>query len=291
MAGQNQSYSSPERVIDMLLAFAEPDTQHSVQSIAKAFGTSRSSTYRYLQILRRRALIEEDGAPGHYRLGRRIAAIARAARAGVDVVAVAEPVMRALAAETGETTMLTRCLADRIVCAACVESPQAVRISFEPARDLPLHGGSPARVHLAYLEATEISRHLSRPLEQLTSRTLVDRAAVRRDLASIRRRGYAISEGEVDADVRSISAPVFSRRDESPARAAAGAANTRGSAVPGPVVAGLTLAGPRFRLTRAALRDLIPAVVDAARQIGEAYARGTQSHAPERAASLRFIRL
>ena len=52
MNGRSQGYSSPERVLDMLIAFGEPDRPHSVHSLARAFGTSRSSTYRYLQMLR-----------------------------------------------------------------------------------------------------------------------------------------------------------------------------------------------------------------------------------------------
>ena len=282
MSGRSQSYSSPERVLDMLIAFAEPDAPHSVHAIARAFGTSRSSTYRYLQMLRKRALIEEDGSPGHYRLGRRVADIARGVRADADVVAVAEPVMRALTAETGETTLLTRQLGARVVCAACVESPHAVRISFEPARDLPLHAGSAARVHLAFLPAPEIVRVLARPLERLTARTLTDRAAVRQDLASIRRRGYGTSEGEVDADVRSVSVPIL----------APGRRSATDAPVP-VVVAGLTLAGPRFRLSRAALRQATPRVVEAARRIGEAYASATPApgRGLERTGGLRLIRL
>jgi DNA-binding IclR family transcriptional regulator len=304
MSGRSPTYSSPERVLDMLIAFAEPDTPHSVHSIARAFGTSRSSTYRYLQMLRKRALIEEEeGLPGHYRLGRRVADIARGLRAVTDVVTVAEPIMRALTAETGETTLLTRQLGSRVVCAACVESPQAVRISFEPARDLPLHAGSTARVHLAFLAASEIARLLSRPLERLTARTLTDPAAVRQDLAAIRRRGYAISEGEIDADVRSISVPVLAPRGRAEGPAAARLSPGSGGIRPGQprplasgagvVVAGLTLAGPRFRLSRGALRQAAPRVLEAARLIGEAYAGAPAAPArgAERAAGLRIIRL
>jgi DNA-binding IclR family transcriptional regulator len=155
--------------------------------------------------------------------------------------------MRELAMETRETVLLTRRVADRAVCVACVESPQAIRISFEPARNTPLHAGSAAKVLLAHLTEAEVDRLLTRPLEALTPKTITDPGQLRRELAAMRRHGYATSEGEVDAGVRSVSAPLLTRN--------------------GGVVAGLTLAGPAFRLSAAAVRGVAPRVLAAARRI------------------------
>jgi DNA-binding IclR family transcriptional regulator len=229
----------------MLLAFA--GSTHSVHSLSRRFGTSRSSTYRYLEMLRRRQLIEAAPAAGHYRLGSRVVELARDAETSVDVVAVAEPVMRALAMQSGETVLLTRRVGHRVLCAACVESPQVVRIAYEPARDLPLHSGSAARIHLASLDDEEIEGVLARPREGLTPDTLTDPGRLRRELALIRRRGYATSAGEIDPGVRSVSVAVL--------------------APSGQMVAGLTVAGPRFRLSARGVVALVPPLQDAARRI------------------------
>jgi DNA-binding IclR family transcriptional regulator len=250
--------SSPERVLDMLLSFTGPDAAQSVHDLAHRFGTSRSSTYRYLQMLRARGLVEEGPAPGQFRLGSRLLTLTRAAP--IDLAAVARPVMRALAVETGETVLLTRRQGVRVVMVECVESPRAVRIAFEPARNTPLHAGSAARIHLAHLDPDEIEAVLARPLERLTAHTPADPAALRRELALIRRRGYATSEGEVDPDVRSVSAPV--------------------PGTDGGMVAGLTVAGPRFRLTRPAARALAPRLIAAARAIAGRLARSGDGRPP-----------
>lgn len=266
------AFTSPERVLDLLLSFGDGKLEYSVQAMARRFGTSRSSTYRYLQMLRKRELIAEAATPGHYRLGPRVLDLARAVSGPADLGAVAEPVMRQLALETRETVLLTRRLAHRAVCVACVESPQAIRISFEPARNTPLHAGSAAKIHLAHLDAVELDRLLARPLEALTSRTITDPARLRRELAAIRRQGYAVSEGEVDPGVRSLSAPVLARD--------------------GAVVAGLTLAGPSFRLSAAAVRAVAPRVLDAARRITAGLEDRSGVHARSRAGvtALRLIR-
>jgi DNA-binding IclR family transcriptional regulator len=257
-------------VLDLLLSFGDGAPEHSVQTLARRCATSRSSTYRYLQMLRKRALVTAV-RPGHYRLGPRVLDLARVVAGPADLVAVAEPILRQLALETRETVLLTRRVGDRAVCVACVESPQAIRISFEPARNTPLHAGSAAKVLLAHLPDAEIDELLARPLEALTPKTITDASHLRRELAWIRRHGYATSEGEVDAGVRSVSAPVRARD--------------------GAVLAGLTLAGPAFRLSAAAVRGLAPRVTAAARRIAATLHGDTGAPARPGSATPRVIRV
>lgn len=69
-------YTSIDRVLDILLMFGASSEPLSMPMLARAFGTSRSSTYRYLQILRSRGLVEEAATAGHYRLGPAATALA-----------------------------------------------------------------------------------------------------------------------------------------------------------------------------------------------------------------------
>jgi IclR family acetate operon transcriptional repressor len=55
---------------------------------------------------------------------------------------------------------------------------------------------------------------LSGPLERRTERTLTDPAAVRAEAESIRGRGYATEDGELQDGVRAVAAPVFSAGGE-----------------------------------------------------------------------------
>lgn len=266
--------SSPERVLDMLLSFGDARPVLTADAIGRRFGTSRSSTYRYLQILRRRDLIEEGPVAGSWRLGPGVLRLVRAVAGQGDLVTLAEPMMRQLALETGESVLLTRRSGDRAVCVACVESPQPVRIAFEPARNTPLHAGSAARVHLAYADRQDAERVLRAPLERLTPRTPCDPAVLRRELATIRRRGWATSHGEVDEGVRSLSAPVPGRD--------------------GRPVAGLTVAGPEFRMGNRRLHALAASLLEAARRLATLVSEGggaARTPVAGAAAALRFIRM
>jgi DNA-binding IclR family transcriptional regulator len=50
---------------------------------------------------------------------------------------------------------------------------------------------------------------LDRPLEHHTKRTVVDPAALRREVAAARERGYAVEVGEFEEGISGVAAPVF----------------------------------------------------------------------------------
>ena len=89
----------------------------------------------------------------------------------------------------------------------CLEREDAgtrvVRISYERGQVLPTNAGASAHALLAWLpEATAEAVLDSVSLPAFTDRTLTDKHAIMRRLAETRERGYSISRGELDHDVR-----------------------------------------------------------------------------------------
>jgi len=74
---------------------------------------------------------------------------------------------------------------------------------------IPLHAGSKGLVLLAYESPEFVSAYCAQPLEQLTSLTISDEAALRQQLAEVRAAGFAQTEGDVQNFTGSIAAPVF----------------------------------------------------------------------------------
>jgi DNA-binding IclR family transcriptional regulator len=208
----------------------------------------RCTTYRYLQRVRSYGLVEENDSSGGFRLGLAVFRLARAARQGMGLSEIALPVMHELVAQTGETALLTRRTDAHVVCIERVESQQRVRLSYERGQVLPLHAGASAKVLLAYLDPEEIEVILSNgPFPRYTEHTMTDPDTLREQLEVIRSRGYAMSEGEVDDGVRGVAAPIFDAHKR--------------------VVAGLSVAGPAFRINDAILPGVIQAVQEAANRI------------------------
>jgi DNA-binding IclR family transcriptional regulator len=242
--------ATADRAIDVLLLFTEQQPVLSAEEVSEQLGMPRSTTYRYLQSLRSSGLIEDDTSSGGFRLGPEILRLARVARQGLGLPELALPIMQELSKQTGESVILTRRAGQHVICIERVESTHRVRLSYERGQVLPLHAGASAKVLLAFLPQREIDEVLSTgPFPRYTERTMTDPELLGQQLESIRTRGYAMSEGEVDDGVRGIAAPIWGAHGE--------------------IVAGLSVAGPAFRLNEQALPYVIEAVQEAARTISE----------------------
>lgn len=239
--------STADRTVDLLLLFDERHPARSAVEVSRALGMPRSTTYRYLQTLRSYRLIEEDDSRG-FRLGPRILQLARIARAGLGLSELALPVMREVAAKTGEAVLLTRRSGPSVVCVERVESAHPVRLSYERGHVLPVHAGASAKVLLAFSTPDEIDAVLaSTRLRRFTARTVTDPRRLRRQLREIRAQGHAVTDGEVDEGVRGVAAAIFHPD--------------------GRVAAGLSVAGPAYRLDDARLPAIVRTVRDGAEAI------------------------
>lgn len=243
--------STADRTIDLLFLFDERHPVRSAAELSELLDMPRSTTYRYLQTLRSSGLIEEDDDARGFRLGARVLQLARVARAGLGLSEASLPTMREVAARTGEAVLLTRRSRSSVVCVELVESSQpGVRLSWERGHALPVHAGASAKVLLAFSTPAEIDVVLAAArLPRYTARTIINPKLLRKQLEEIRAQGYAITDGEVDEGVRGIAAPIFSPH--------------------GPIAAGLSVAGPAYRLDDARL----PAVLRAVREGAEAITR------------------
>jgi len=149
------------RVLALMLTFSADDHTLTARQLAERTGIALPSVYRYLTLLRETGLLAGDER-GSYRLSARLVGLARAAEAAESIIDVADPVMRDLAARTGETVILVRLIGRSAVCVHRVQSPQQLRISFEAGQPLPLDRGASARLLLAsFFRIAGVSKRLA----------------------------------------------------------------------------------------------------------------------------------
>ena len=223
------SVTSGIQVLDRAVAVLDTVAQNGPSSLADlqdATGLARPTAYRIAVALERHGVLAR-GDDGRFFLGHRLAAWG--AVAGRGLPDAARPVLARLADETGESAQLYVREGDQRVCIAVHERPSGLRDTVPLGARLRLDRGSGGKVLLAWA----------------TDTTGFDVAE--RELASVRRRGFAASVGEREAGVASVSAPVFGG--------------------PGAVVAAIGVSGPIDRLGANPGRRLGPAVVSAAREL------------------------
>jgi IclR family transcriptional regulator, acetate operon repressor len=240
-----------ERTFGILEVFTESRPEWSTTEIARALGLPVPTVHRILAALKRLGYVSQHEETRRFRLGLAALSLGERARAIADLRPVALGPLRRLSDATGETALLTVLTPerDRSVCLERVETPQPLRLSVQPGRQLPLHAGASQKALLAFMPDEEIERQISQPLMRFCQSTITDPRALRRELKAIRARGWASSYEETNVGVWGIAVPVLSDTD---------------------VVCAVGIAGPSPRLSVERVREDIGLVHDAAAAIGRA---------------------
>lgn len=231
------------RVLAVLLAFSSRQHTLTARDLAVSTGIPLPSMYRYIALLRDTGLLVGDDR-GSYRLSARLIALSRAAEAAESIIDIADPAMRRLSADTGETVILVRLIARAAVCVHRVESSHRLRTSYEPGQSLPLERGASARLLLASMSQEARADYLA-------PYALADPEAaawLEEQVVLSGKRGWAVSEEEIDKGVWAASAAV-----------------TDGRAI----VAALSVPSPLVRASASAQEKLLNKVRAAAREVSD----------------------
>lgn len=248
MSSATDALKSLRRAGDILAQFTRRTPSQEPGEIIKAVGLPRSTGYRFLQAMIELGFLDRDPASGRLRPGLGFIQLGHMAQEQFELIQVARSSMEELAAETQETVLLAVLREGRAYCVDKVESVQRIRLSFDLGASLPLHAGASSKILLAQLADAEVERVVRRHgLPRYTPNTITSATVLKRELADIRRRGYAVSIEEYDPGAWAISAPIQGSRDGA--------------------VAGLTLSGPLQRLTAPLKAEWIAAVCRTAARI------------------------
>jgi DNA-binding IclR family transcriptional regulator len=250
-AEQKPAFQVLERTFGILEVFTEARPEWSTTDIARRLDLPVPTVHRILAALRRLGYVSQHEETKRFRLGLGALSLGERARAVADLRPVAIGPLRRLSQATGETALLTVLTPerDRGVCLERVETPQPLRLSVQPGRQLPLHAGASQKALLAFMPDEDIGRVIAEPLERFCRSTITSPAALRRELASIRSRGWASSYEETNVGVWGVAVPVLSASD---------------------VVCAVGIAGPSARLSAQRVRHDVGLVHEAAVIVGRA---------------------
>lgn len=194
-------------MLAVLQAFTPGRHTLTARDLAESTGIPLPSMYRYIALLRETGLLIGDER-GCYHLSARLISLARAAEAAESIIEIADPVMRGLAMECGETVILVRLVARSPVCVHRVESAHHLRAAFEPGQPLPLSRGASSKVLLSGLSPQVRKDYLGQ-----FAKADPDGAARMEEAAQVAaERGWAVSEEEIDRGVWAASAAVTDGR-------------------------------------------------------------------------------
>jgi len=197
---------SIDRAAKLVATVVQADEPISFTELSAETGLARSTTSRLLAALEANHLLERD-ANGAYISGALFALYAARHDPWSQVVRLAGPVLRKIGAETGETVNLAVPRGDTVVQIAQVNATYMLGARDWTHITVPPHCSALGKV----LYAFDCLVVPDGALEQLTDRSLATSTALRSEIATIRRRGYATTSEELEIGLVAVAAPVRGR--------------------------------------------------------------------------------
>jgi DNA-binding IclR family transcriptional regulator len=179
----------------------------SISRLTALTGFPPSTVHRLLQTFREYGVVEQVPETKNYRLGPQLLKMGLQVRGMLDLRRAALPVMRELTARTGEDSYLTVAQGKMGVFLERVEGPHPVKVIELVGREMPLHTGAARKALLSFMDGRFIRAYL----DELASREepgTFDPEKLRKEIAKIRKQGYAVSYGDYLEYGVGIAAPV-----------------------------------------------------------------------------------
>jgi DNA-binding IclR family transcriptional regulator len=242
-----------EKASDLIDCLGQAGEPVSLAHVRSALAMPKSSTHRLLSELATLGIVRRT-QDGRYSLGPRLLYWGEAAAETFDLRTVAEPPMRRLRDEVGESVHLYIRDGDTRVCIAAVEARHELRPFIQLGRPLPLRVGAAGKLLLAFAESDIQEAELERALESRDALPNAPGAALARQLDDIREQRWATSIAEREDGVAAAAAPVVDST--------------------GRIVAALCISGPTTRLTPERLGAIRAPLERSAKAVSELLRRG-----------------
>lgn len=258
LTNPNQSVS---RAAAILRAVADAPEGLTLSALARAVDLPRATVFRLVQALEDEHLLARTSKARRVVLGAGLMRLARGASPARSVLASGREHVEVLAAHSGEAVELSVITNHQAADAGeamdvvmRIDASYMLRTAgFSAQSRYPLHATSAGKLLLADRADQAIDEIAAAGLERLARRTITDPAALRAEVATVRRRGFATTVDELEDGTAALAAPI---RDAD-----------------GRLVAILNVDGPSARLNERRRNEIAKEMLTTANRIETAYQR------------------
>jgi IclR family transcriptional regulator, pca regulon regulatory protein len=198
------------------LAIVEAFSAHPVMSVAdaaRAAGATRASARRCLITLTELGYLEHSGR--EFRPLTRLRRLGGVASRRDQLAQLAQPFLSRARDELAESVSLAVLDDDGALFIARAEAEHIVSTGVRVGARLPAYCSATGRVLLSRFPDQEILRRIGRkPLARRTPHTLTKPSEVLAEVRSVREKGYAVSDEELELGLRALAVPVMGASHE-----------------------------------------------------------------------------
>jgi DNA-binding IclR family transcriptional regulator len=240
-----------DRMFQILDLLGANKAEMGSSEIAARLNLHKSTIHRLLVALERNRFVEKNPLTAKYHLGWHVFELGMMAVSRLDFLSVARPYLEALVKKTRETAHMGILSSGELLSILSVEADRSLRLPATVGRRSPLYCTSQGKAILAFSADEMVGQYVrSTHFKAFTPNTITKISRFREELELIRRRGYSIDNEELEPDLRCIGAPVFDHK--------------------GSVIAGVSIAGPTYRVGAGQLPKLAEAMITTSRELSSA---------------------
>ncbi len=199
---------SLEKGLKILEAIVEQG-EMTVTAAAALMKINRASAHRFIATLRDLGYLRHSGRGG-YEATFKLLELGMRQADKFEIRRLAKPVMRELAAEFDETVNLGILDNGQVVYLDKVESRELLRMDSGVGTSCSAHASALGKAMLAFLPEPELERQLAQlRAEAHTPHSITEPEKLKKELAKVRRQGYAVDNEELALGLYCLGAPIF----------------------------------------------------------------------------------
>ena len=185
------------RLFGLLEVIASSHQRHSLQSLVDETGLPKPTLHRMLQQLESAGMLQREGDGRHYGTGTRLRRLAENLLLNDSHYGARHAVLRRLVEEVGESCNITALSGSEVIYLDRVETAAPLRFYLRAGSRVPAHCSASGKVMLAQMGPAQRRRLLAHaPLDRYTDKTITELDLLEREIAQVRRDGYALDNEE-----------------------------------------------------------------------------------------------
>jgi DNA-binding IclR family transcriptional regulator len=196
-----------ERAAAILAAFDATHRELTLAALVARSGLPRSTTHRTADKMLRLGWL--DKPHDRYRIGNRLFEISGLSPIRHELREAVLPFLQDLYNATRTTVQLGVLSGTQVLVVEKISGHRPMPMLSQVGGMIPAHCSGLGRAILAYSDAATVDAVVEAGLERRTPRTIATATALRRELAAIPDRGWAVDREEGNIGVSCVAAPIF----------------------------------------------------------------------------------
>jgi len=200
---------SLEKGLRVLMAFSKEKQTMTLTEVAKLTSLSRAAARRFLLTYTHLGYIKSDGK--YFELTPKVLNLGYNYLSSLDIKDIAKPFLINLSKAVNETCSVVTIDGPEVVILVRQQVSRIMTVSIGVGSRLPTHVTAVGRVILAMNQSLQDKLIDNFDYQQYTINTITTKERLQAELERVKEQGYSMIDQELEAGVRAIAVPIYSR--------------------------------------------------------------------------------